>query len=68
MKKFLSIKNSQGIYVARASFSSDETVIDFVNNKSTENCNQKPVTICVPSDQTKITASESHQAIYSVIE
>lgn len=37
MKKFLSIKNSNGIYVARASFSSDETVIDFVN-KENETC------------------------------
>lgn len=45
MKKFLSIKNSQGIYVARASFSSDETVIDFVNNKQSDNCNIKPVSI-----------------------
>lgn len=32
MKKYLSIENSQGIYVARASFSSNETTIDFANN------------------------------------
>lgn len=53
MKKFLSIKNSQGIYVARASFSSDETVIDFVNNNSnsSDNCKPKPVSIVVTPDQ-----------------
>lgn len=39
MKKSLSIKNSKGIYVARASFSSDETIIDFVkNNNHTSSC------------------------------
>lgn len=37
MKKSLSIKNSQGIYVARASFSSDETIIDFVKNNNFAN-------------------------------
>lgn len=34
MKKSLRIKNSEGIYVARASFSSDETIIDFVKNNN----------------------------------
>lgn len=70
MKKFLSIKNSQGIYVARASFSSDETVIDFVNNKSTDNnCNSNPVSIITKfaPDQlvavTSATTSTSEQAI-----
>lgn len=38
MKKSLSIKNSQGIYVARASFSSDETIIDFAKNINTSSC------------------------------
>lgn len=54
MKKFLSIKNSQGIYVARASFSSDETVIDFINqtnSNNSDNCNPKPVSIIVTPDQ-----------------
>lgn len=41
MKKFLSIKNSQGIYVARASFSTDETVIDFIDKESdSASCSQ----------------------------
>ncbi|XP_031629763.1 uncharacterized protein LOC116344985 isoform X1 [Contarinia nasturtii] len=59
MKKFLSIKNSQGIYVARASFSSDETVIDFVNSKSTDNCNIKPISIAVTPDQLRATTASA---------
>lgn len=52
MKKFLSIKNSQGIYVARASFSSNETVIDFANNNANSSIqNQEPVSIVVTPDQ-----------------
>lgn len=66
MKKFLSIKNSQGIYVARASFSSDETVIDFVNNKSTDNSyNRKPVSIVVTPDQLTVASSSSEPIIES---
>ncbi|XP_055320609.1 mucin-5AC isoform X1 [Sitodiplosis mosellana] len=60
MKKFLSIKNSQGIYVARASFSSDETVIDFVNNKSTDdNYNPKPVSIVTNFTSDQLAAAEA---------
>lgn len=59
MKKFLSIKNSQGIYVARASFSSNETVIDFANNNSNTNNsnNTKPVSIVVTPGQASSTSS-----------
>lgn len=60
MKKFLSIKNSQGIYVARASFSSDETVIDFVNNKNSDDCNSKPVSIGITPDQQVATSIKNY--------
>lgn len=43
MKKSLSIKNSQGIYVARASFSSDETIIDFVKNSNPHSCSSTDI-------------------------
>lgn len=44
MKKSLSIKNSQGVYVARASFSSDETIIDFVkHNNKPNNCSDSSI-------------------------
>lgn len=63
MKKFLSIKNTQGIYVARASFSSDETVIDFVNSKSSDNCNIKPVSIIFTPDQIPASSSSIKPSI-----
>lgn len=62
MKKFLSIKNTQGIYVARASFSSDETVIDFVNSKYSENSITNPVSVVVTPDQLISTFTTSHNA------
>lgn len=57
MKKFLSIKNTQGIYVARASFSSDETVIDFVNSKHSESSITNPVSIVVTPNQLASTST-----------
>lgn len=52
MKKSLSIKNSKGIYVARASFSSDETIIDFVkNNNHTSSCDNIVDSTALPIEQ-----------------
>lgn len=62
MKKFLSIKNTQGIYVARASFSSDETVIDFVNSEHSDHSITNPVSIVVTPDEFTPTLTTSKNA------